>query len=249
MSKSIALVQALKKCLKMNGVRYSDVAKALDLSEASVKRLFADGNFSLKRLDQICDLLSLDITDLVDMARQTDQIRCLSVDQEKEIVSDLPLLVVANSALNRWSFDDILSIYTFTETELIQHLAKLDRLKLIELLPGNRIKLLVDRNFSWQKDGPIQCFFEEKLVSEFFNSRFNQPGEKRQFLVGMLSRSSTDAFQRKLDRLAEEFHRMHVEDEKLPVKDRFGTSVVTGMRKWEPEAFEVLRKEKDRRKF
>ena len=111
MSKSIALVQTLKKCLKMNEMRYADVAKALDLSEASVKRLFAEGSFSLKRLDQICDLLGLEITDLVDMMRQTDQIRCLSIEQEKEIVSDLPLLVVANSALNRWSFDDILSIY------------------------------------------------------------------------------------------------------------------------------------------
>jgi len=242
-------VQALKKCLKLNGMRYTDVADALDLSEASVKRLFAEGSFSLKRLDQICDLLGLEITDLVEMIRQTDQIRCLSIEQEKEIMSDLPLLVVANSALNRWNFEDILAIYMFSETELIQHLAKLDRLKLIELLPGNRIKLLVDRNFSWHNDGPIQRFFEEKLVREFFDSRFNQPGEKRQFLVGMLSRASTDAFQRKLDRLAEEFHRMHVEDEKLSVKDRFGTSVVTGMRMWEPEVFEKLRREKDCRKY
>ena len=249
MSQSAALVQALKKCLKLNGMRYTDVADALDLSEASVKRLFAEGSFSLKRLDQICDLLGLEITDLVEMIRQTDQIRCLSIEQEKEIMSDLPLLVVANSALNRWSFEDILAIYMFSETELIQHLAKLDRLKLIELLPGNRIKLLVDRNFSWHNDGPIQRFFEEKLVREFFDSRFNQPGEKRQFLVGMLSRASTDAFQRKLDRLAEEFHRMHVEDEKLSVKDRFGTSVVTGMRMWEPEVFEKLRREKDCRKY
>ena len=249
MSQSAVLVQALKKCLKMNGMRYVDVANALDLSEASVKRLFAEGSFSLKRLDQICELLGLEITDLVEMVRQTDQVRFLSIEQEKEIMSDLSLLVVANSALNRWSFEDILAIYRFTEPELIQRLANLDRLKLIELLPGNRIKLLVDRNFSWQKDGPIQRFFEEKLVKEFFDSRFNQPGEKSQFLVGMLSVASTDAFQRKLDRLAEEFHRMHVEDEKLPVNDRFGTSIVTGMRKWEPKAFEALRREKDRRKF
>lgn len=249
MSQSAALVKALKKCLKINDVKYADVADALNLSEASVKRLFSEESFSLKRLDQICEFLGIEISDLVEMVRQSDQIRSLTIEQEKEIIDDLPLLIVANSALNRWSFEDILSTYDLTETALIQHLAKLDRLKLIELLPGNRIKLLVDRNFSWQKNGPIQRFFEEILVNEFFNYRFDEPSDKRQFVVGMLSKASNLIFQRKLDQLAEEFHRLHVEDEKLPIKERFGTSVVTGMRRWEPLAFEKMRRKKDLRKF
>lgn len=249
MSQSTSLIKALKACLKTHGLKYLDVANALELSEASVKRLFAEENFSLKRLDQICELMGMEFSDLVDVARQSNQIRTLTVEQEKEIVNDIPLLIVANSALNRWSFDDILSVYEFSETELIQYLAKLDRLKLIELLPGNRIKLLVDRNFSWQKDGPIQRFFEEKLVMEFFSHRFADPGSKRQVLVGMLSRASNEAFQRKLDQLAESFHNLHLQDEKLPVEERFGTSVITGMRLWEPEVFESKRRVKDNRKF
>jgi len=248
-SQTTELVQALKKCLKIHDVKYSDVASALELSEASVKRLFSEESFSLKRLEQVCSLMGMQIGDLFEMIRQTSQIQCLTMEQEKEIIDDLTLLVVANSALNRWSFGDILEIYELSETELIQKLAKLDRLNLIELLPGNRIKLLVDRNFSWQKNGPIQRFFEDVLVNEFFNHRFNEPGDKRQFLVGMLSSASNLAFQRKLDQLAEEFHRLHIEDEKLQVKERFGTSVVTGMRRWEPLAFEKLRREKDRRPF
>ncbi|MFC3152313.1 helix-turn-helix domain-containing protein [Litoribrevibacter euphylliae] len=249
MSRSSSLIKALKASLKASGLKYLDVANALDLSEASVKRLFAEENFSLKRLDQICELLGMEFSDLVDIARQSSQIRTLTIEQEKEIVNDISLLIVANSALNRWSFEDILSVYEFSETELIQYLAKLDRLKLIELLPGNRIKLLVDRNFSWQKNGPIQRFFEEKLVMEFFSHRFNDPGEKRQVLVGMLSRASNETFQRKLDKLAETFHSLHLQDEKLPVEERFGTSVITGMRLWEPKVFESKRRVKDERKF
>jgi DNA-binding Xre family transcriptional regulator len=249
MSRSASLIKALKTSLKTRGLKYVDVANALELSEASVKRLFAEESFSLKRLDQICELLGLEFSDLVDLARESSQISSLTLEQEKEIVNDISLLIVANSALNRWSFEDILRVYEFTETELIQYLAKLDRLKLIELLPGNRIKLLVDRNFSWQKNGPIQRFFEEKLVMEFFAHRFNGPGEKRQVLVGMLSRASNETFQRKLDKLAETFHSLHLQDEKLPVEERFGTSVITGMRLWEPKAFESKRRVKDERKF
>ncbi|WP_156497928.1 helix-turn-helix transcriptional regulator, partial [Oleiphilus sp. HI0043] len=109
MSQSAALVKALKKCLKINDVKYADVADALNLSEASVKRLFSEESFSLKRLDQICEFLGIEISDLVEMVRQSDQIRSLTIEQEKEIIDDLPLLIVANSALNRWSFEDILS--------------------------------------------------------------------------------------------------------------------------------------------
>lgn len=249
MSNGTALVKALKKSLKLKGLKYADVAQALDLSEASVKRLFANEDFSLKRLDQVCELVGIQVSDLIDLVRQSESIKSLTNDQEKEIVSDAALLLVANCAVNRWSFSDIITTYDFTEAELVRLLAKLDRLKLIELLPGNRIKLLVDRNFSWQKNGPIQRFFEEKIVAEFFDHRFSEPGDKRQVLVGMLSRLSNESFQRKIDRLAEEFHRMHIEDEKLPVEERFGTSVITGMRRWEPNEFEYMRRSKDMRKF
>jgi len=181
--------------------------------------------------------------------RDIEQIKSLTEQQEKELVSDSSLLLVANSVLNRWSFNDITHAYDFEETELIRLLAKLDQLKLILLLPGNRIKLLVDRHFSWIKHGPINRYFEDQVRQDFFNSRFNAAGEKRLFLVGMLSRESNAIFQRKLNNLSDEFHSLHYEDEKLPIMDRFGTSVVIGMRLWEPSIFESRRRQKDTRKF
>jgi len=249
MAQTTAIIKVLKRTLKAHGKRYSDVAVALNLSEASVKRLFSEEQFSLKRLDQICDFLGIEITDLLSSMKDENQLQSLTAEQEKQLVADTPLLLVANSVLNHWSFDDILNIYEFSETQLIQYLAKLDRLRLIQLLPHNRIKVLVDRNFNWLKNGPILNFFEEQVKKEFFNSRFNRPGEKRLFLVGMLSRASNETFQRKLERLSEEFHDLHHEDEKLPTSERFGTSAVIAMRHWEPEVFESKRKQKDNRVF
>ena len=249
MAQTTSIVQALKQTLKIHGKRYSDVAKALGLSEASVKRLFADEQFSLKRLDQICNYLGIEITDLLSSMRDETRIQSLTEEQEKLLVEDIPLLLVANAALNRWSYEDILSTYDFSETELVQYLAKLDRLRLIQLLPLNGIKVLVGHDFSWRKGGPIQEFFEAQVKREFFNSRFNAPGEKRLFLVGVLSRASNASFQRKLERLSQEFYELHREDEKLPTAERFGTSAVIAMRPWEPEVFESRRKLKDKRTF
>jgi hypothetical protein len=41
------LVSALKRCLKMKGVTYSNLAVSMNLSESSVKRLFASNNLSV----------------------------------------------------------------------------------------------------------------------------------------------------------------------------------------------------------
>ena len=46
----------------------------------------------------------------------------------------------------------------------------LDRLKFIELLPGNRIRLLVSRAFAWIPDGPIQRLFKSQLSQDFLKS-------------------------------------------------------------------------------
>ena len=174
-----AIVNALKRSLKQHGKKYSDVAEALDISEASVKRLFSEEGFSLKRLDQICAMLGIEISDLLVSLRDEKKIQALTLDQEKELASNIPLLLVANCVLNRWSFNDIILHYQFDEPALISHLAKLDQLKLIELLPNNRIKVLVDRSFSWLPNGPINEFFEKCVREEFFNSRFSNAGEKK----------------------------------------------------------------------
>ena len=175
MAQTREIINTLKKALKAQGKTYADVAVAIGLTEASVKRLFAQQSFSLARLDQVCQLLDIEVSDLIQlMNEQRQSSQQLTVEQEKELIGNMKLLIVAVSVLNRWTMDDILSWYTISEHECVRHLAKLDRLKIIELLPGNRIKLLVAPNFSWLENGPIQFFFQKKIGQEFFNTRFNR---------------------------------------------------------------------------
>ena len=86
MAQTQALITTLKKVLKSEGVTYRDLAKNMDLSEASIKRLFAQQSFSLQRLDQICQLLGMEISDLVkQMESSQQQIDELNEDQEQEL--------------------------------------------------------------------------------------------------------------------------------------------------------------------
>ena len=51
MAQTTALIDALKQVLKEQSITYRQVAEHLDMSLASVKRLFSEKQFSLKRLD------------------------------------------------------------------------------------------------------------------------------------------------------------------------------------------------------
>jgi len=239
MAQTRELIKTLKTALKAQGKTYADVAVELELSEASVKRLFSQQSFSLSRLDQVCHLLDMEITDLVQMMNEQQQrLQQLSIEQEKEITNNVTLTLVAVCVLNRWTMDDILSYYRISETECVQHLAKLDRLKVIELLPKNRIRLLVAANFSWRENGPIQLFFQKKISQEFFNTRFNRDDECLIVLNGMFSSQSNAELQRKLKRLAREFDLLNNDDAPLDLEQRNGATLVLAMRGWQYGLFQ-----------
>lgn len=243
MSQISAIIATLKKMLKAHGLTYADVSQHLDLSEASVKRLFANSQFSLERLESICHMMDMEITDLMGQMKQLKQApETLSSAQEAELVSDIKLLLVAICVLNHWRFEDIVTEYQYTETELIQLLAKLDKLGIIELLPKNKIKLLVDSNFSWLEKGPIKQFFLKHVKSEFFNGQFNQPDELLLSVNGMLSQGSISIIQKKLAQIANEFTILHHEDLKYPLEQREGSCLVIAMRPWELDVFHVYRR-------
>ncbi len=236
-----SIIHALKSNLKAHGLKYADVASALDLSEASVKRLLSGQNLSLARLEKVCQLMSLEISDLVQfMQERQPLLQQLTEEQEQQIASDIELLLVTICVLNRWTLEDICKVYTIAETDCIRKLALLDRLKIIELLPRNRIKLLIAANFAWRNNGPIQRFFQENIGREYFATRFNQEGEQLIVLNGMLSPRANAEFQRKLERLVREFDDLNDDDAQLPLAERPGVTVVLAMRLWQYGLFAPL---------
>jgi DNA-binding Xre family transcriptional regulator len=243
MAQTLHLINTLKKALKGHGLTYADIARKIDMSEASIKRMFSEKNFTLKRLEQLCQCMDLELSDLLTLMKEDEpNISQLSEAQEKEIVNDLTLLLVTVCVLNRWTLDDIISRYKISETEGIQYLAKLDRLKIIDLLPKNKIKLLVASNFAWIENGPIQKFFQSKVEKEFFSARFNKANERLFVVNGMLAENSNAVFQKKMEKLVKEFNELNDSDAGLSIDDRYGTTVVMAIRQWEYGLFEPMRR-------
>ncbi len=251
MSQTAQLVDTLKKILREHKITYAEVAEHLDLSEANVKRMFSKRHFTLTRLEEVCALANADLGYLVNRMNEGSLIIDeLSLEAEQELAGNIKLLMMAQLLINRWTIEDITAAYKYEDLEVTRLLAQLDRLGIIELLPGNRVRNLVSRDFKWIHNGPVYKFFQRHVAAEFFNCKFNpNAGELLIFMAGMLSRNSNAQMQSNMRRLAREFDEMAREDGKLPVEDTFGTGMVVAMRPWELSVFAEHRHGPNPKKF
>ena len=245
MSASAALIDTLKRELRALGVTYAAVAKTLNMSEASVKRMFSRKDFSLKRLDQVLELAGLDLAQLArSLERRERLLSQLTPEAEKAIVADKKLMLAALCALGQWPLEKITRIYVLSEAECIRLFVRLDRLGIVRLLPGNRYRLLLSRTFTLLPDGPIQQFFKSQAQNEYFRTRFDGPGELMLFVTGRLSKSSREAMLTRLRRVANEFSDLHNDDMRRPFEECTGMNMLIAIRPWELSVFNALRRKK-----
>lgn len=222
---------------------YAELAGHLDMAESSVKRIFAKADMPLSRVDAICRALKIDFADLAQrIADNQPALRQLTIEQERAVIADDKLLLVAISALSHWTVDHIVSQYRITEAECIAQLAKLDRIGIIELRPLNRYRLKVDKNFRWLPNGPAMEYFREHVVLDYFSGSFAGEDECLQLVHGTISRADAPLFLDRIHKIAADFARQHLSDQKIANKDREGYTLLLSMRAWELSAFARLRR-------
>jgi AcrR family transcriptional regulator len=231
------IVTELKRALRESGHTYADVAQKLQLSVASVKRLFSTEDLSLQRVDQICELIGLGLRDILERAAErTAPTNQLTLAQESEVVSDPKLLFMTWLVLLRTPFEEMIRDYLFTEREALQYLIRLDRLKVIELQPGNRVRLLVSRHFSWRPGGPVQKHIHQKLLREFFASPFAGPQEEFFFHGGRVSDEALAQLKRALGGASRECAEI-IERDRSTTQNRKGVAFVLAVRPWNYSGF------------
>jgi transcriptional regulator with XRE-family HTH domain len=243
MSGSATLVRAIKARLKAQGMSYRQLGQVIGISEPTVKRDLARGNFSLQRLDKICDALGVSVTDLIQPTEGT-ALTELSETQEQSLATDPQALVITYLIVNDWKFDEIVAIFQLTENQLIHILLKLDKLGIVDFRPPKRIRKLTARNFSWRKDGPVQAYFLRRVIPEFFDARFDAPGDEFRFVGGLLSGSSVLRLQASIRRFAAEYEQLSHQDARLPFEQLTSCSAILALRSWEFSEISKLRRDK-----
>lgn len=243
MALSLELVDALKRFLRAQDLTYRDLATRLKLSEAAVKRMFSKRAMSLERLEQICDVLDIGLAELsVEAARGRKVMAELSQAQEQALVDDPALLLAAFLTLNRWKQADVQEHFLFDDAQWTGLLVRLDRLGIIELMPGNRGRPLTARNFRWRADGPMERYFRLNLLGDFFADPFDGEQDVLLLLSGSLSTAGIRQLKQRLGEVAREFDALLARDAALSARERVGVSLVLAQKPWLLQLFHPYRR-------
>lgn len=232
----------LRMHLKARGMTYRDVARALKVSEASIKRIFSLKNCSIKRLDQICQVVQVDLAELArGTPRNMKVVDQLTQQQEEDLMADPALLTVAACALHQMRVEEIVQTYRLTEAEAVKLLLKLEQIGILEVHENNRIRLRISRTFNWMPDGPIMRYVKSQ-TGDFFDHDFSQPGELMRMISVRVSGEAQVALLRQVEQIAREYGEQHSADARLPLSKRHPVSVLFAVRAWEPQLFKQLRR-------
>ena len=243
MSSPELVIQVLRAELRAVGMTYKALAERIGMSESSVKRMFGQKDMALSRLAQICKACGIALEDVLRRAADAHpHADTLTPAQEKSLMANPRLLLVAISCLGHWSIEQIVETYSVSEPECIGLMIELDRLGLIELKPLNRYSLRVSNAFQWLADGPVQRYVREHVVGDYFDGRFDGAGESLMCLPARLSPASAQELLQKIQQLAAELARLHQSDRRKDSGERDGFTLLLGFRSWEFAAFTALRR-------
>jgi len=245
MSESAQIIDVLKRMLKTRGITYRDLAKRVNLSEASIKRIFAEETFTLHRLEKVCAAIGMTVGELIRSAATEDtQSNYLKLEQEQTLAQDPRLLACFYLLLNGRSTPDIQTRLSLNEREVRSLYVKLDDARLIELLPGLKARLRVGPIVTWRSDGPVRRVYERQVKAEFLHSDFTGADESLQFCTAELSDASVQLLFRKLEQLSREFADYAALDRHLPLKQKRSVALLLAFRPWVFSMFDGIQRAK-----
>ncbi|KKW69358.1 Cro/Cl family transcriptional regulator [Lampropedia cohaerens] len=237
------LVTVLKRELKSRRMTYASLAQALGMAESSVKRMLAKGDMALSRIDAICAVLGMDFAELAQrVAELQPMLTELTLEQERAVVADRKLLLVAVNAMSLWTVEQMVATYRLSEAECVKYLVQLDRLGILELRPLNRYRLKLAKTFKWRANGPVMQFFREHVALDYFAGAFAHEDEGLFLVHGNISRAAAPGLCERMRKLGHDFSQQHLSDQKVPEAEREGYTMILALRRWEYSAFIALRR-------
>ncbi len=218
-----ALLAELRRALRHEGWTARRLAAQFAIGEATAKRWLAGRGLTLDRLEQLAALCGLSLADLARAAEHpaSDLAQELTLAQERALSSDVFLSFLFMTILGGNSPAEIAADFAVPAPVMELSLARLERLALIDRLPGGRVRLLVDRTIVWRK-APMRALFNERMKRQFLGMDF--AAEDAVFVSEVVKLSPRGAAE-----LAEMLEQLRRDVQALAERDR-ETSLLPG--KW-----------------
>jgi len=229
------LIGALKFLFRSRGLRYADIAATLGLSQTTLKRRLTGSGLTVPFLESLCTLAGVSLAELFELAnaKVDPRPRRLTLEQENALYADIRLAFIFSRIQVGWSAEEIQRECRIPEAPLVSYLVRLEKLGLIDLLPGNRIRLRTVREIDWRKHGPVWRSVDRYLKDIFTMIDTEDEELSRRIAVVRLSANSIAQLDELFHYLQAEVRRLADSDRIVPTDDKTWYAVLMGARPFE----------------
>jgi transcriptional regulator with XRE-family HTH domain len=172
-NESAAMLNVLRRQLRLNGWTARKLAAQFSIGEATAKRWLNGRGLTLERLEALASLCGMTLAALAREAEQPDPglARQLTLAQERALSTDIFLSFLFMTLLGGATAEEIAEDFDVPSQQMDAALQKLERLALVDRLPGGRVRPLIDRAIVWRKS-PMRSLFELYMKPEFMTMNF-----------------------------------------------------------------------------
>lgn len=235
MQETLALVDTLKRILRSKGITYQQLAEQLDLSEASVKRVFSDGSFSLARFEKICQIAEVTMAEVNELSQagRKPTSHTYTLQQEKYFAENPKYLAFFDLLIRFGTLKKVREYKpNLTDARVSKYLKQLESMGLIERHPNDRVSFPVSRSVNWQKNGPLGRKLRNMAKADFIDGKFS--GDLCTWdLMGIeLTEKSAAQVAERLQELADDIRRIGEMEQKLKANTQL-IGVMLAQRPWQ----------------
>lgn len=207
MNQKSRILQAIRLRLKALNMTYATLGEKLGISEVTVKRYFSEERMTLDTLDDICRVLDVEITELLNDRRETlkDQKQTFTYEQEEFLAQDDLNAIVFFKIARGYSFAELfVNADDMERQSTLQILRNLESLSLIDFKSQKELKAMVSSSAAIHPTGPIWRKYSKNGALHYFNTDFTRENEFFRMSIGRLSKETISEIQRKFDGLQDQ---------------------------------------------
>lgn len=172
---SAAMLAALRRTLRRVGWTQAALAAELSVGTATIKRWLRGRGLTLHMLGRLCQLAECTIAEL---AQDSEGARHghdrLTLLQEEALTEDADLSTIFFLIVNGWPPAEATEAFHIPVEKVERHVARLERLALVDRLSGGRVRARIDPAHAWQR-APMRRHFERHLKRHFFSLDYGSP--------------------------------------------------------------------------
>lgn len=244
MSQVQQFLDSLKLTLKAKNIIYKDLAKILNLSESSIKRLLSDRSISLERIEEICRACDISFAEVCENAKfeKNFQSQFVTLEQEKILAAQPRLLHYFILLNDGYTPSKIEKEYDLASLEGKKFLLLLDKIKLIELHPKDRVKLKGPvEGLRFRREGAVGKILFAQTKKDYLNYGFDKETDLIRFTLLHTPKSLVPKLKKKFEKMIGEIQEdiKYFDIEKETCID---LGMLTAFRPWEYTSLDVLKK-------